>query len=158
MKNRSSAINQLTVTYFALLVLGICAAVASLEIPRDPNGSLGARVFPIMASVTLIILGILGILGGVSQIKGRINAETEKSTSTSFFKVAALLILSIFYVWTMSTFGYLVSTALISPLILLLFGIRNPVGLLIAAIVCPAVYHAIFFMGLECLPALWRMV
>jgi putative tricarboxylic transport membrane protein len=33
-----------------------------------------------------------------------------------------------------------------------LFGIRNPLSLLIAAIVCPAVYHAIFFMGLGVYP------
>ena len=149
MKDRPSVINQSTLTYLALLVLGICAAVASLEIPRDPDGSLGARVFPIMSSVTLVILGIVGFL---STFKEPVNEEIEKSPDKSFTKVTAVLVLSLFYVLIISKFGYLVATALISPLILLLFGIRNPVGLLVAAIVCPAVYHAIFFIGLNVYP------
>lgn len=149
MKDRPSVINQSTITYLALLVLGICATAASLEIPRDPDGGLGARVFPIMSSTALVLLGTLGIL---SRMKGIVSEEIEKSTENSILKVTALLVLSLFYVWIISKFGYLISTALVSPLILLLFGMRDPIGLLVAAIVCPAVYHAVFFIGLGVYP------
>ena len=149
MKDRPSVINQSTLTYLALLVLGICSTLASLEIPRDSDGDLGAKVFPIMSSVALVLLGTLGLL---SRTKGLVSEEIEKSTENSLLKVTALLVLSLFYVWIISKFGYLVSTALVSPLILRLFGMRDPIGLLVAAIVCPAVYHAIFFIGLNVYP------
>lgn len=149
MKNSSSVISQLTVTSLALLLIGICSVVVSLDIPKDPDGGLGARVFPMMSSGALVLLGVLGILSG---IKGYSNERKEKKGENFFLKITGLLVLSLFYVWIISKLGYLISTALVSPLILLLFGVRNLAGLLIAAIICPVVYHAVFFIGLGVFP------
>ena len=122
--------------------------LASIDIPRDPDGGLGARVFPMMSSGALILLGTIGFLTGLKPVA----ALKEKTDSRLLMQIAAALALSLFYVWIISKLGYLISTALVAPAILLLFGIRSPLGLLIAAIVCPAVYHAIFFMGLGVFP------
>lgn len=149
MDNRSSVINQSTVTSFVLLLIGIGAIVASLDIPRDPDGGLGARVFPLISSGALVLLGALGVLSG---LKGFGHDEQTKEDRRTLLKISALLLLSIFYVWIIGKLGYLIATALVSPLILLLFGVRNPVGLLIAVIACPAIYHAIFFIALGVYP------
>jgi putative tricarboxylic transport membrane protein len=148
MENRS-VVSQSTLTSLALLLIGVCAMAASMYIPRDLDGGLGARVFPMMSSGALILLGILGIPAG---LKEPTKKPKEKEGGNLLLQITLLLALSFFYVWLISKLGYLVSTALVSPLILMLFGIRNPLSLLIAAIVCPAVYHAIFFMGLGVYP------
>ena len=146
---KRSVINQSTITSLALLLIGICAMVATMYIPRDPDGSLGARVFPLMSSGALILLGILGIPAGMRE---PVSKRKEKEGKKFLLKITSLLALSLFYVWLISKLGYLASTALVSPLILMLFGIRNPLTLLFAAIVCPAVYHTVFFMGLGVYP------
>jgi len=147
MENRSF-LNQSTVTSIALALIGAGAMVASIDIPRDPDGDLGARVFPMMSSGALILLGTIGFLAGLKPVAIR----KEKAGNKLLAQIAAVLALSLFYVWIIGKLGYLISTALVAPLILMLFGIRNPIGLVIAAIVCPAVYHAIFFMGLGVFP------
>ena len=145
---KQSFLNQSTVTYIALALIGTAAMLASIDIPRDPDGGLGARVFPMMSSGALILLGTIGFLTGLKPLA----ALKEKTDSRLLMQIAAVLALSLFYVWIISKLGYLISTALVAPTILLLFGIRSPLGLLISAIVCPAVYHAIFFMGLGVFP------
>jgi len=143
-----SFFNQTTVTSIVLALIGAGAMLATFDIPRDPDGGLGARVFPMMSSGALILLGTIGFLAGLKSIAAR-----EETTGKKLLvQIAAVLALSLFYVWIIGKLGYLISTALVAPLILMLFGVRNPLGLLIAAIVCPAVYHAIFFMGLGVFP------
>ncbi len=141
-------LNQSTVTSIALLLIGVGAMLASFDIPRDPDGGLGARVFPMMSSGALILLGTIGFLAGLKPVATR----EEKTGKKLLVQIAAVLALSLFYVWIISKLGYLISTALVAPLILMLFGIRNPLGLVIAAVVCPAIYHGIFFMGLGVYP------
>jgi hypothetical protein len=145
---KRSFLNQSTVTYIALALIGAGAMVVSIDIPRDMDGSLGARVFPMMSSGALILLGTIGFLAGLKPVALR----KEKAGNKLLAQIAVLLALSLFYVWIISKLGYLISTALVAPLILLLFGIRNPLGLVIAAVVCPAIYHGIFFMGLSVFP------
>jgi hypothetical protein len=101
-----------------------------------------------MSSGALILLGTIGFLAGLKPVV----VLKEKTDNRLLMQIAAALALSLFYVWIISKLGYLISTAIVAPSILLLFGIRNPLGLLIAAIVCPAVYHALFFMGLGVFP------
>ena len=145
---KQSFLNQSTVTSIALALIGAGAMLASIDIPRDPDGGLGARVFPMMSSGALILLGTIGFLTGLKSG----TARKEKTDSKLLARIAAVLALSLFYVWIIGKLGYLIGTALVAPSILMLFGIRNPLGLLTAAIVCPAVYHAIFFLGLGVYP------
>ena len=147
MENRSF-FNQTTVTSMALLLIGAGAMVASIDIPRDPDGGLGARVFPMISSGALILLGILGSLAGLKEVA----PQKAKTSNKVLVQIAILLLLSLFYVWLISKLGYLISTALVAPMILMLFGIRNALGLTIAAIVCPIIYHAIFFIVLGVFP------
>lgn len=147
MENRSF-LNEATVTSIALALIGAGAMLVTFDIPLDPDGGLGARVFPMISSGALILLGAIGFLTGLKPVAPR----KDRTDSKILVQIAAVLALSLLYVWIIGKLGYLISTALVAPAILMLFGIRNPLGLLIAAIVCPAVYHAVFFIGLGVFP------
>ncbi len=148
MMEKRSSLNQKTTPFLAIVLIGAGAMLASFDIPRDPDGGLGARVFPMISSGALALLGFFGFLTELKPVA----AAGEKTGKKLLAQIAALLALSLFYVWIISKLGRLISTAIVAPLILMLFGIRNPLGLVIAAVVCPVVYHAVFFMGLGVYP------
>ncbi|WP_299045376.1 tripartite tricarboxylate transporter TctB family protein [uncultured Tateyamaria sp.] len=131
----------------ALILLGIGATATSLSIGLDQYGRWGARFFPLGGSIALLVLG------GVELWGARPAPVTDRRHLPA---VAALLVLSVLYVWSMSMVGYLVSTALAAPVALYLFGVRNRVGLGAAALLCPAIYHGVFFGLLGVFPPLGR--
>ncbi|WP_300014320.1 tripartite tricarboxylate transporter TctB family protein [uncultured Roseobacter sp.] len=131
----------------ALILLGIGATAASMGIALDQYGRWGARLFPLCASGVLILLGIVELQSG---------QKPPRPEHRHLTHIAALLVLALCYVWLMSRFGYLISTAVAAPAALWIFGIRNPVGLLAAAFMCPAAYHMIFFEMLGVFPPLGR--
>ncbi|MEJ6388740.1 tripartite tricarboxylate transporter TctB family protein [Gymnodinialimonas ulvae] len=127
-----------------LIVISIAALVASFQIDKDPGGGWGARIFPLAGSGALSIVGLLELRSG--QIAS-VNAPTKVNPS-----IWALLILALGYVWLISKIGYLLSTGLVAPLALWVFGIRRPIALLLAALLCPAIYHLVFFELLGVFP------
>lgn len=131
----------------ALILVGIGGAVTSMGIGLDQYGRWGARFFPLAGSVALLLLGIAELWGA----KG-----SPPSDRRHLPAIAALLVLSVAYVWSISAFGYLLSTALAAPIALFIFGVRNPIGLCTAAVLCPAVYHTVFFVALGVFPPLGR--
>lgn len=141
--------NRSVIIGFTLVTIGLVALIASLGIKLDADGGWGARIFPLTGSSALLVLGALQILEGVVQ-----PPADQQPVPNSISRVVVLLVLSIGYVWTMSKLGYLISTAFVAPLIFILFGVRSRFGLIIAAILCPAVYHLIFFVGLKVFPPL----
>ncbi|GGX60805.1 hypothetical protein GCM10007385_32590 [Tateyamaria omphalii] len=129
----------------ALILVGIGAIVASLSIGLDQFGRWGARYFPLGGSIALFLLGIAEFWGA---------KPSQPMDRHHLPAIGVLLVLSVVYVWSISVIGYLVSTALAAPLALYLFGVRNPIGLIVAAVLCPAVYHGIFFVALGVFPPL----
>lgn len=133
----------------ALILIGIGATVASLGIALDQYGRWGARIFPLAGSIALLILGAAEL---------RNAADGTKMERQHLPAIAALLVLALVYVWAISAVGYLIATALAAPAALWIFGMRRPLGLLLAAILCPATYHAVFFELLGVFPPLGRYV
>lgn len=131
--------NEATVVGGALVAFGAVALMAGLAIGADGQGNGGARIFPVMGAASLVVLGALefrrGLRGGVPPL----------SFGDDLRAVLALFGLAIGYAWLVGKIGYLLSTGLVAPLALWLFGIRHPLGLLVAALACPGVYHLIFF-------------
>ncbi len=131
----------------ALILIGIGAMATSMGIPLDQQGRWGARFFPLAGSITLVVLGA---------------AELRKTASASQMDprhlpaIAGLLALAVVYVWLISAVGYLISTALAAPVALWIFGLRTPLGLGAATLLCPAAYHLVFFKLLGVFPPLGR--
>lgn len=146
----TTQLNSATVVGGALTLFGAAAVVASFGINPDPDGGWGARIFPLVSTLALTFLGVLELASG---LRGRPAAGTLDRPGT-LPGILALLALSLGYVWLMSKLGYLLSTAVAAPLALWLFGVRRPLVLLLAAVLCPALYHAVFFVGLGVFPPL----
>ncbi|GAB5435273.1 tripartite tricarboxylate transporter TctB family protein [Falsiruegeria mediterranea] len=142
-------LNTNTVIGGFMAVFGLAAIVASLDINTDPDGAWGARIFPLVGSVALVVLGVVECVNGLKFPPPAAERGAEDNVTG---RILALLILSFAYVWLIGKFGYLLSTGLAAIGALMIFGVRNPVGLLVAAIVCPAIYHLIFFVLLGVFP------
>lgn len=129
-----------------LTVFGVAAVVASFQINPDPDGSAGARIFPLVGSVSILVLGVLELTNGLRGRSGPLEMGRKAGP------VFALLLLSLLYVWLIGRFGYLIATGVTAAAALWMFGIRSPIGLVIAAVLCPAAYHLIFFELLGVFP------
>ncbi|WP_299652971.1 tripartite tricarboxylate transporter TctB family protein [uncultured Tateyamaria sp.] len=131
----------------ALVLIGLAATATSLSISLDQYGRWGARYFPLAGAFALILLGAAELR---SARAGRSFDRTHLPA------IAGLLAVSVTYVWAISAFGYLISTALAAPAALWIFGTRNVLGLAVAAIACPTAYHLVFFKLLGVFPPLGR--
>lgn len=130
----------------ALLATGMIAVTASFWIPLDYDESMGARVFP------LISAGILILLGGLMLRPVKADAEAEASQAGLPAGPLMLLALAVLYLWLIGKLGYMISTGLVTPVALWLFGIRHPAGLAVGALTAPVVFHLIFFEALGVFP------
>ena len=125
-----------------VLCFGLAAAALSMNVGSQMWGGESARLFPLAVSIVLVLLGGALMLKGVESY-----SLGEEARS-----VLGLLVLGLAYVWLISKFGYLVATGVTAPLVFWVFGTRWIPGLLLSAILCPLVFHLIFFVGLGVFP------
>lgn len=131
-----------------LLAIGLVAVLASLQIPWVPADGRGAQFFPLLSAVSLVLLGGLHLFGALKRpLPSQSDSAAERSYTPFVF-----LALVMGYIWLIGKFGYLLSTGLVAPIALFVFGVRNRIGLLAAAILCPAIYHILFFEVLGVFP------
>jgi putative tricarboxylic transport membrane protein len=145
----SARLNSAILVGGTLALLGAGGILASFGINPDPDGGWGARTFPLVGSGSLFLLGTLEFLKGLKGSAGFVRQDNK-----ALIDIFAMLLLSLAYVWLMAKLGYLISTALAAPMAMWIYGIRNPLGLIVAAILSPLIYHLIFFVGLGVFPPL----
>lgn len=136
-------LSQNTVAGAAISLIGCCAVIGSFLIRVEHERFWAPRVFPLISAAALILLG--GLMLRPSTQKAPDLAPITHAQST-------LLALLIAYLWAIGKFGYLISTAFAAPAALWIFGIRNPVALVVAAVIMPIVYHLLFFKVLGVFP------
>lgn len=125
-----------------LLATGAIAVIASFWIPLDYDGSMGARVFPLMSAGTLLLLGGLMLRPAKSDAEA---TEPQSHIAPSPFLLLGLIVV---YLLLIGKLGYLISTGLVIPAALWLFGIRRLAGLAFAAFAAPITFHLIFFKAM----------
>lgn len=143
----SARLNSSTVVGGFLVLFGLAAAYFGLQIPAEADGDTGARIFPLIGSFSIALMGALELRTGFAD-----DGAARFSLTGSPGSVFGLLALSIIYVWLITYFGYLIGTGAAAALAMWLFGMRSPLWLLVTAIICPAVYHLIFFELLGVFP------
>ena len=132
----------------SLALIGAGAVWGALLIPAPIEGEVGAGLFPLLIAVALLLIG-------VSMTINALRAGLDKSAESAgrqWIGISVLVGLSFVYWWSISALGYLLATALAAPLALLIFGVRKPLTLGLAAVLCPVVYHLIFFKALGVFP------
>lgn len=137
-----------------LMALGLIMLLASFQINLDPDGGQGARIFPFLASTALLILGCLELKTALSKtVEGESSVFSSKRIKQMLLSpILWMSVLAFAYLWGIGRFGYLLSTAFVAPIALWTFGVRNYIGLLVGALLCPLIYHVLFFVVLDVFP------
>lgn len=142
----TNRINESTVVGSVLILMGVVALIASIQIDADISGDAGARFFPILGTAAIMGMGLLEVL------KGLRGEATRLDMGSSAHEVLALFLIGSAYIFLMGKVGYLLATGFAAVAALWMFEVRNPLGLLFAALLCPAVYHVVFFELLGVFP------
>lgn len=131
----------------ALLLIGAGALWGALQIPPPAPGEIGAGLFPVLISASLLVIGGAMVLGGL-----RAGGDGGSPSRRQLAEVGGLSVVSLAYWWGIGAIGYLLATAIAAPLALAAFDVRKPLALGLAAVICPLVYHLIFFEALGVFP------
>ncbi|WP_438975387.1 tripartite tricarboxylate transporter TctB family protein [Roseicyclus sp.] len=127
-----------------LIALGGLAALGAFAIAPDYDGSTTARIFPLMTAAAIAVMGAL-------LLRAR-HVGQDLGEAGGGWAPWQMLAVTFGYLMLMTKVGYIVSTALAAPAALWVFGVRNPAGLVAAAILCPLTYHVVFFELLGTFP------
>ena len=138
-----------TLEGLAILALGGFGVWGASLVPPPPVGETWAGVLPMGAALLLLAAGA-GL--AASAVLGRAEGGEGSPFSRDSLAVLGLVAVSLAYHAAIVRFGYELPTAIAAPLALWLFGMRRPLGLVLAAVLCPAVFHLVFFVGLGVFP------
>lgn len=139
-------LNRETLGGLAMVLTGGAIMAASLGIEVLEQGGIGPRVFPLAGGVAITGLGVVQVVSGLRERIAHV------PRSRDFLRMLLLTGVAVAYLLGVTWFGYLLATAVCAPVVLALFGVRSPLALGLAALLCPALYHLVFFVGLGVYP------
>lgn len=132
-----------------LLIIGTGAVWGSLQVPDALPGETWAGIMPMGAALLLVLLSFW--MGGRAiQSLGTDNGETGDHFAR--LHVLTLFLIALIYQQSLRWFGYILPTAIVAPVVFYLFGLRNWWALVLTLLLCPLVFHLIFFVGLGVFP------
>jgi hypothetical protein len=137
--------------YYQFMVMGAFSALAvfgALQVPAASEGDTWAGTVPLGAAVALAIISVIELIIRLKTSKAQAACNPNQGTRD----VVILFVIAVIYQQSFNWFGYLLPTAIVAPLALYLFGVRSPKGLMLAAVLCPLMFHLIFFKLLGVYP------
>lgn len=143
---------------FFLIAVGVFVIHQSFQIPVTRVAGWGPRAFPVLASIGVVLAGSLVLISGLKAGKASSSCSAPRGSAHpgaqhgAVVSVLGLIVLASGYVWLLDKIGYLLATALVTPAAFYLFGVRNPLALLIVTALCPLTYQIIFFELLRVYP------
>lgn len=139
MKFNKSVVFSLALIGFGGLVILFAARLQSLFLAQ--SGDIGPKAFPIGAAIALIVCAI-----GKMLTEGR--QETKPLfTGEGWKRVAAMFVALIAYLVAMKFLGYIISTLIFTPLLVIVMREDRklrPVSLIIFSVVTTAVLYVVF--------------
>lgn len=134
-----------------LLLLSFVALWGAWLVPAPAPGETWAGLVPFIAAIGLLGLSCLLVLDGVRSSAGGPDLESrDKASGTR--QILVLFLIALIYQQSFHWFGYVLPTAIAAPVVLYLFGVRNRIGLAASVVLCPLVFHIIFFELLGVFP------
>lgn len=134
----------------ALGWLSAIAIIGALQVPDASSGETWAGIVPFGAGIGLAIIAAILFVSALAK-----DHHSERSSSTDnkgAYSVCVLFLIAVLYQQSFTWFGYLLPTAIVATVALYLFNVRSPLGLLLSIVVCPAIFHIIFFVLLGVYP------
>ncbi|REG82135.1 tripartite tricarboxylate transporter TctB family protein [Marinomonas pollencensis] len=132
-------------------LIGLSAVWGAYQIPAAQEGETWAGLVPMIVAVCLSLGGAIIVIGGFTE-STITKSNVSFRPSTTIIEVSGLAVLAFSYHYAISAFGYLLPTALVAPIALYTFGVRSPIGLAVSIVLCPLVFHTIFFELLGVFP------
>ncbi len=133
-----------------LAVLSALAIWGALQVPEASPGETWAGIVPFGAAVAL---GVISAISLLSALRPASSADKPSASGNKGARdVIILFIIAVLYQQSFNWLGYLLPTAVVAPVALYMFGVRSPVGLALSVVLCPLVFHVIFFMLLGVYP------
>lgn len=136
----------------ALLLLSLIAIWGAWQVPQAAPGETWAGLVPFGAAVALLGLSLLLVAGGLRSASHGTDVDVQKVPASGTREILTLFLIALIYQQSFRWFGYLLPTAAAAPVVLYLFGVRSRLGLAASAILCPLVFHIIFFELLGVFP------
>lgn len=139
-------------TYVALVLLLACAAVLNNLLSADLSGPYASpATLPVAATVALIVLSVFLLAG--SLMRAAPPSEPGLSLAAKL-RVVALFATTALFIAAMAQLGYVIASIAFMIAAGLIFGNRNPISLLAAAVVAPiALFYFFEKVMLVFLPA-----
>ncbi|MEX0349370.1 MAG: tripartite tricarboxylate transporter TctB family protein [Paracoccaceae bacterium] len=134
---------------FVLAVISIGAIWGAWQVPAASPGDTWAGIVPFSASVALLFLSGLMLVGAARHAASGV---TQKEDDSATLQIVGLFIIALLYQQSFRWFGYLLPTAIVAPVVLYIFGVRSWIGLGLSVVLCPLIFHLIFFVLLGVFP------
>ncbi|RBW55376.1 tripartite tricarboxylate transporter TctB family protein [Ruegeria sp. A3M17] len=132
-----------------LALISIVAIWGAWQVPAASPGDTWAGIVPFSASIALLFLSGLLLLGAVRQTAGDTGQEQDSGAT---LQIIGLFIIALIYQQSFRWFGYLLPTAIAAPVVLYFFGVRSWISLAVSVVLCPLIFHLIFFVLLGVYP------
>jgi putative tricarboxylic transport membrane protein len=134
-------------TALGVLAVGVVALLATFAIPagRDGWATTGARFFPLLVSIGLILLGFALLLRSTVLADEQLGRHAaEEAAETDWTTPAVLMAMLVAYVLVLEPVGYVVATALLFPAAARALGSRGLVRDIVAGVVFAVAVDVLF--------------
>jgi len=152
------ALNQNSVAGAVLIAAGAFVVYQAFQIPATRVAGWGPRAFPVLAAIAVVLAGAVVLWSG---LRGAADARSEPAApgptlpdagGSALTSVLGLILVASGYIWLLDKIGYLLATALATPFAFWLYGVRRPVSLIAATILCPIIYQIVFIELMRVFP------
>ena len=134
----------------ALVWLSAVAIIGALQVPEAAEGETWAGIVPFGAGIGLAIIAAILLVSALA--KDDKSESLDSSENKGAYSVCILFLIAVLYQQSFTWFGYLLPTAIAAPVVLYLFNVRSPLGLMLSVVICPLIFHTIFFVLLGVYP------
>nr|WP_321500504.1 tripartite tricarboxylate transporter TctB family protein [uncultured Dethiosulfovibrio sp.] len=126
----------------AFLALGATALIQTTRFDQTliTDNYLGATFFPRMVSLGMIAIALVVLVGA---IKGK--DEVKAGSPKGAYRTTAGAIAIALYAWGLEPLGFIISTAALNLVILVLFGVKKPSLLLVLPISVTFTIYWVFY-------------
>ncbi|MGC3939930.1 tripartite tricarboxylate transporter TctB family protein [Roseobacter sp. EG26] len=133
-----------------LAILALLAIWGAWQVPGASPGDTWAGIVPFAASLALLVLSGLMIATATRANATGPNDHSQSESGT--LDILVLFAVALIYQQSFRWFGYVLPTAIVAPVVMYIFGVRSWVGLAASVVVCPLVFHILFFVLLGVFP------
>lgn len=132
-----------------IMLLGLVAVLGLWNVPAAGENETWAGIVPFGAGLALLLISGFMLYGARQAVAGGFILLREHGAT---LQILSLFAIALIYQQSFRWFGYVLPTAIAAPVVLYIFGVRNRLGLALSIVLCPLVYHLIFFKALGVFP------